>query len=118
CGFTPQYADLQQFHEQFGDRVDVLGFPANDFLWQEPGSNNEIASFCQRNYGVTFQMFEKVSVKGRNKHPLFQWLEGMTGKTPSWNFCKYRVSKDGTEVKFFPSKVSPLDAEIINQIGR
>src|SRR5690606_16676691 len=64
CGFTPQYADLQQFHEQYGDRVEVLGFPANDFLWQEPGSNDEIASFCQRNYGVTFQMFEKVSVKG------------------------------------------------------
>ena len=75
CGYTPQYADLEKLHDDYGDKVVVLGFPANDFLWQEPGSNEEIATFCERNYGVSFQMFEKISVKGRNKHPLYKWLE-------------------------------------------
>jgi glutathione peroxidase len=65
CGKTPQYAGLEKLHEQFGSKVDVLGFPANNFLWQEPGTNEEIAAFCEKNYGVQFQMFEKVSVKGR-----------------------------------------------------
>ena len=98
CGYTPQYADLEKLHEQYGDKVVVLGFPANNFLWQEPGSSEEIASFCERNYGVKFQMFEKISVKGRDQHPLYQWLEAKTGKAPSWNFCKYVVDKNG-EVK-------------------
>src|SRR5687767_8038154 len=88
CGFTSQYADLEKLYEEHGDKVTVLGFPANNFLWQEPGSNDEIASFCQKNYGVTFQMFEKISVKGRDQHPLYQWLTAKTGKIPSWNFCK------------------------------
>ena len=70
CGFTPQYAELEKLHEQFGSKVAVLGFPANNFLWQEPGSNEEIASFCQKNYGVKFQMFEKISVKGKDAAPL------------------------------------------------
>lgn len=117
CGFTPQYADLEKIHETYGDKVVVLGFPANNFLWQEPGSNTEIATFCEKNYGVKFQMFEKISVKGRDKHPLYKWLEAKTGETPSWNFCKYVVSKDGTVVKFFSSKVSPLDKEIVAALG-
>jgi glutathione peroxidase len=79
CGKTPQYAGLEKLHEQFGDKVNVLGFPANNFLWQEPGSSEEIAAFCERNYGVKFQMFEKVSVKGGDQHPLYQWLESKTG---------------------------------------
>lgn len=116
CGFTPQYEDLQKLHEQYGPQLTILGFPSNDFLWQEPGTNVEIATFCQKNYGVTFQMFEKITVKGKDKHPLYKWLEGMTGKVPSWNFCKYLVNKDATEVKFFPSKVSPFDEEIIHAI--
>lgn len=118
CGYTPQYADLEKLHEQYGDKVVVLGFPANDFLWQEPGSNEQIAEFCERNYGVSFQMFEKISVKGRDKHPLYKWLEAATGETPSWNFCKYVVSKDGKTVRFFPSKVRPLDKEIMDAIEK
>ena len=118
CGFTPQYADLEKIHDNYRDKVIVLGFPANNFLWQEPGTNEEIATFCQKNYGVSFQMFEKVSVKGSDKHPLYQWLEAKTGKTPSWNFCKYVVSKDGTTVKFFPSKVAPLDKEIVDSFSQ
>ena len=115
CGYTPQYADLEKLHEEFGDKVVVLGFPANNFGGQEPGSNLEIAEFCQKNYGVKFQMFEKISVKGDDQHPLYQWLKEKTGQEPSWNFCKYLVKPDGT-VKFFPSKVKPLDQEIVNAL--
>jgi glutathione peroxidase len=116
CGKTPQYAGLEKLHELFGDKVTVLGFPANDFLWQEPGSNEEIAAFCERNYGVKFQLFEKISVKGRDQHPLYQWLESKTGKRPDWNFAKYLVSEDGTQVTYFNSSVQPLDQSIISQI--
>lgn len=115
CGFTPQYADLEKLHEEFGDQVVVLGFPANNFGAQEPGSNLEIAEFCQKNYGVKFQMFEKISVKGEDQHPLYQWLKERTGQEPSWNFCKYLVKPDGT-VKFFPSKIKPMDNEILNAL--
>jgi glutathione peroxidase len=115
CGYTPQYADLEKLHENYGDKVVVLGFPANNFGAQEPGSNAEIAEFCKKNYGVKFQMFEKISVKGADQHPLYQWLKEKTGQEPTWNFCKYLVKPDGT-VKFFPSKVKPLDAEILNEI--
>lgn len=117
CGFTPQYKDLQKLHEQYGDRITILGFPANDFLWQEPGSNEEIAAFCEKNYGVTFQMFEKVGVKGKDQHPLFDWLERKSGKAPSWNFCKYIVNGNGEVVGFFPSKVKPMDPEILKLAG-
>jgi glutathione peroxidase len=116
CGFTPQYAALETLHEKYGDKVAVLGFPANNFLWQEPLADQEIASFCQKNYGVNFQMFGKISVKGSNQHPLYRWLAAKTGKVPSWNFCKYFVSKDGKEIKFYPSKINPLDADIVNEI--
>ena len=115
CGYTPQYADLEKLHEEFGGKVVVLGFPANNFGGQEPGSNLEIAEFCQKNYGVKFQMFEKISVKGEDQHPLYQLLKEKTGQEPSWNFCKYLVKPDGT-VKFFPSKVKPLDQEIVNAL--
>lgn len=116
CGFTPQYADLEKLHETYGDRVVVLGFPANNFLWQEPGSNEDIASFCQKNYGVSFQMFEKISVKGRDQHPLYRWLKKKTGQSPSWNFCKYVVSPDGEKVTFFSSKVTPMSEEILKAL--
>lgn len=118
CGFTPQYADLQKLHENYSDKVTVLGFPANNFLWQEPGSNDDIAAFCEKNYGVTFQMFEKISVKGRSKHPLYNWLEAKSGKTPSWNFCKYLIDKNGNVVAFYPSKVNPMDDEILSKITK
>jgi glutathione peroxidase len=114
CGYTPPYEGLQKRHEQYGDKVAILGFPANNFLWQEPGSNEDIASFCQKNYGVTFQMFEKISVKGKDKHPLFKWLEGKTGESPSWNFCKYYVGEDGETIQFFSNKVEPEDKKIVD----
>jgi glutathione peroxidase len=117
CGFTPQYAELEQLHKTYGDRVVVLGFPANNFLWQEPGSSEEIATFCEKNYGVTFQLFEKISVKGRDKHPLYKWLDKQTGHTPSWNFCKYVVSPDGKQVTFFPSKITPMSPEILTTLN-
>ena len=116
CGYTPQYADLEKLHEQYGSKVVVLGFPANNFNSQEPGSNAEIASFCQKNYGVKFQMFEKISVKGDDQHPLYKYLKEKSGSEPSWNFCKYLVKPDGT-VKFFASKVSPLDKEIVSELN-
>ena len=117
CGYTYQYADLQKLHEQYGNQVTILGFPANDFLWQEPGSNDEIATFCQKNYGVTFQMFEKISVKGSDKHPLYKWLTKQSGESPSWNFCKYLINENGEVVGFFNKKVNPLDKQIIDKIA-
>jgi glutathione peroxidase len=116
CGYTPQYADLQKLNEQFGSKVTILGFPANNFGGQEPGSNETISGFCKKNYGVTFQMFEKVSVKGADQHPLYAWLKEKTGQEPSWNFCKYLVKADGT-VKFFASKVNPMDAAITGELN-
>ena len=113
CGYTPQYADLQKVHELYKDKLTILGFPANNFGGQEPGTNTQIASFCQKNYGVTFQMFEKISVKGADQHELYQWLKDKTGEEPTWNFCKYLVKPDGT-VKFFASGVNPI--EIVDEI--
>lgn len=115
CGFTPQYAELEKLHETYGDKVTILGFPANNFGGQEPGSNEEIASFCQKNFGVKFQMFEKISVKGEDRDPLYAWLREKSGEEPSWNFCKYLVKPGGT-VKFYPSKVSPLDEQILDEL--
>lgn len=116
CGFTPQYADWEKFYKEHGDKIVVLGFPANNFMSQEPGSNSEIASFCQKNYGVTFPMFEKVSVKGDDKSPLYAWLttkslNGWNDQEPSWNFCKYVINEKGELANFFNSKVKPDDAE-------
>jgi glutathione peroxidase len=116
CGYTYQYEDLQKLHENYGDKITVLGFPANNFFWQEPGSNEQIASFCQRNYGVTFQMFEKISVKGKDQHPLYQWLEAKSRKHPSWNFCKYVIDQNGNVIGFFGPKVKPMSEEILKKI--
>lgn len=116
CAYTAQFETLQKLHETYGKDVTVLGFPANNFLWQEPGTNEEIANFCQKNYGVTFQMFEKISVKGRDQHPLYQWLAAKSGRKPSWNFCKYLINKNGDIIGFYGPKVNPMDDEIINKI--
>ncbi len=121
CGFTPQYKDLQKLHELYGNKVVVLGFPANNFGKQEPGTNQEIALFCDQNYGVTFRMFEKISVKGEDMHPLYQWLtkkehNGWNDDAPTWNFCKYLVNEKGELVAFFPSKVKPLSEDILAKI--
>ena len=122
CGYTPQYKDLQSLHEKYGDKVAILGFPANNFGKQEPGTNEEIATFCSLNYGVTFQMFEKISVKGDDMHPLYKWLSdknlnGWNDEAPSWNFCKYLVDEKGKLVKFYPSKVNPMSEELIKEIS-
>jgi glutathione peroxidase len=115
CGNTPQYADLQKMHETMGSKVVILGFPANNFKGQEPGSNADIAEFCKANYGVTFQMFEKISVLGTDTDPLYVYLKEKTGKEPDWNFAKYLVKPDGT-VKFFNAKTKPMDQAILDEI--
>jgi len=122
CGYTPQYGDWEKFHKAHGDKVVVLGFPANNFMSQEPGSNDEIASFCQKNYGVTFPMFEKVDVVGNDQSPLYQWLSkkdqnGWNDKAPSWNFCKYVINEQGQLTNFFASGVKPNDAEFKKAVG-
>jgi glutathione peroxidase len=122
CGNTPQYADLQKLHEQYGSKVVILGFPCSDFLNQEPGNSKEIREFCKKNYGVTFQLFEKVHVKGKDKHPLYQWLSdknlnGWNDAEPNWNFAKYLVNEKGELVKFFPAKVNPMSKEILDAIN-
>ncbi len=121
CGFTPQYEDLQELHRQHGDKVAILGFPANNFRGQEPGTNQQIARFCKSNYGVSFQMFEKISVKGDEMHPVYQWLtsknsNGWNEKEPNWNFCKYLVNEKGELVKFYASAIKPMSEEIISNI--
>ena len=113
CGFTPQYKPLQELHEKYGDKIVVLGFPANNFGSQEPGSNEQIATFCKKNYGVSFQMFSKVSVKGGDQHPLYQWLKKESGKEPNWNFCTYLLDENGKVLEFYPSSVNPMGKEIL-----
>jgi glutathione peroxidase len=117
CGYTPQYKNLQALSNKYGSKVVVIGFPANNFGGQEPGSGAEIKEFCTKNYGVTFQMMEKISVKGKDMHPLFKWLStkaenGVNDEAPSWNFCKYLIDEKGNLIKFFSSSVDPLSAEI------
>jgi glutathione peroxidase len=117
CSYTKQYEDLQQLHERYSGKLTVLGFPANDFLWQERGTNQDIAEFCSINYGVTFQMFEKITVKGRSMHPLFKWLKLKSGKEPTWNFSKYLIDEKGNVMDFFQPNVNPLDQKIIDKIS-
>jgi glutathione peroxidase len=122
CGYTPQYADWEKFHKANKDVV-ILGFPANEFGGQEPGSNSEIASFCQLNYGVSFQMMEKVVVKGSAKCELYQWLtdksqNGWNEKEPSWNFCKYIINEKGELANFFASGIKPTSPEFIEALKK
>lgn len=122
CGYTPQYADWEKFYSENKDEVVVLGFPCNDFMGQEPGSATDIAEFCQKNYGVSFPMFEKVHVKGEQKAPLYQWLtdpaqNGWNSQEPSWNFCKYLINEKGQLTHFFASKVKPGSEEFVAAIG-
>jgi len=117
CGYTPQYKNLQALSEKYADKVVVIGFPANNFGGQEPGTSSEIKTFCTKNYGVTFQMMEKISVKGADMAPLYKWLStkeenGTCSDAPGWNFCKYLIDENGNVVKFFNSKVDPMSEEI------
>jgi glutathione peroxidase len=113
CGFTPQFAGLEELHRRYGERgLVVLGFPCNQFGSQDPGSNEEIASFCQVNYGVSFPMMAKIDVNGSEAHPLYQWLTkeapGLLGsKAIKWNFTKFLVGKDGKVLKRYPPQESP-----------
>ena len=117
CGFTPQYKGLQALHEKYGEKVVIIAFPANNFGAQEPGSSAEIKEFCTKTFSVTFQMMEKISVKGEDAHPLYKWLgskeqNGICNDVPGWNFCKYLIDEKGKIIKFFPSKVDPLSNDI------
>ena len=117
CGYTPQYKGLQELHSKYGDKLVVLGFPSNDFGGQEPGTQDEIKSFCEKNYGVTFPIMEKIVVKGKNMHPLYRWLSnkeenGVTDEAPNWNFCKYLIDENGRIVRFFKSKTEPMSEEL------
>jgi len=117
CGLTPQYAGLEKLHEELKGRgFTVLGFPSNDFGGQEPGTPEEISTFCKKNYGVTFPMFSKVVTKaGPDQSPVYTFL-GREGHLPAWNFSKYLVGKDGKVLAFYPSKVTPDSKELRDQI--
>ena len=122
CGFTPQYAGLEALYNKYKDRgFVVLGFPANNFLWQEPGTNEAIKAFCSTKYNVTFPMFAKVPVKGPDKTPLYQFLTDKkanpsTGGAIGWNFTKFLADRNGKVIGRFASKVAPESAELINAI--
>lgn len=117
CGFTPQYKQLQELFDKYGDKIVVLAFPSNDFGAQEPADNQTINEFCQVRFGVSFPLFAKISVKGPAKHPLYAWLSdasqnGWNNQEPAWNFCKYFVDEDGHLLNYFNSSVDPLDKQI------
>jgi glutathione peroxidase len=122
CGYTPQYEGLEALYRKYKDRgFVVLGFPANNFLWQEPGTNEEIKAFCSRKYNVTFPMFAKVSVKGRDKAPLYQFLTDKkanpaTGGEVGWNFTKFVADRNGKVTARFGSSVAPEAPELIRAI--
>lgn len=122
CGLTPQYEELEALYKEYKDQnFVVIGFPANNFGGQEPGTNAEIATFCQKNYGVTFPMMAKISVKGKDMHPLYQWLtsfkqNGVKDHEVKWNFHKFLVDEEGKLVKEIEPRTSPMDPEIINWI--
>jgi glutathione peroxidase len=118
CGLTPQYKDLQALYEKYGsENFVIIGFPANDFMKQEPGTNEEIGAFCQKNYGVTFPMMSKISVKGKEMHPLYKFLtqkslNGLEDSDVGWNFQKYLLDEQGELVKVISSRTNPMDDEI------
>lgn len=119
CGFTPQYKGLQKLHEQYGESITIIGFPCNDFGNQESGSSEEINSFCSKNYGISFQMMEKVSIKGDSPHPVYVWLlnkseNGVGDHTVRWNFHKFLIDEDGSLVGSYKSGVKPKDNQIIS----
>lgn len=118
CGFTPQYKDLQELHEAHGDKVTIVGLPCNQFGKQEPGTASEIKGFCEKNYGVTFLMTEKIDVKGDSQHPLYVWLtekelNGVKSSSVKWNFQKYLVDENGKLMDVFGSATKPMDDDIV-----
>jgi glutathione peroxidase len=122
CGFTPQYAELQELYKKYEGKLVIIGFPANNFAQQEPGTNKDIKEFCQKNYGVTFPMAEKVSVKGDDIHPLFKYLTAEADKLGvkdpiKWNFTKFLIDENGRLVAVFDSKTKPMSADITKYLN-
>ena len=122
CGLTPQYKILQSLFERYKSKnFIIVGFPANNFLFQEPGSNKDISEFCEKNYGVTFPMMSKISVKGKNMHPIYQFLteqtkNGVISSRVSWNFQKYLINEDGKLAKVISPRTQPDDPTILSWI--
>lgn len=123
CGFTPQYEELQKLQEKYAEKLVIIGTPCNQFGGQEPGDASQIKNFCQKNYGVTFTMTEKLDVKGPNQHELYRWLtqksvNGVLDSEVSWNFSKYLLNEDGKLLAFFPSTTGPLSSNITSLIEK
>lgn len=122
CGFTPQYEDLQALYEQYGQKLVIIGFPANNFMNQEPGTAEEIRQFCTSKYDVTFPMMEKISVKGKDMHPVYQWLtqkskNGVMDSSVKWNFQKYLIDENGKLVDVIYSKEKPGSEKVISWLA-
>lgn len=122
CGFTPQYKGLQELYEKFKDKgFTILGFPANNFLWQEPGTDAQIREFCTTNYGITFPLFSRISVKGKDIHPLYDFLTSratnptFAGKI-GWNFAKFLVDRTGSVIARFEPRKEPMSADIVQAV--
>lgn len=121
CGYTKQYADLQKLYDKYSDKLEIVGMPCNQFMGQEPGSNEKIADFCKKNYGVSFTMLEKAKVKGKEQHPLYSWLtkkseNGVLDAKVSWNFNKFLIDENGKMIAHFESNVNPLSDEIVSLV--
>jgi glutathione peroxidase len=121
CGFTYQYEDLEKLYQQYKDKLVVIGFPCNQFLGQEPGSEEKIESFCSSTYGVTFPMTTKINVKGKEQHPIYKWLtsKDLNGKDNykiSWNFNKFLLDEEGQLIEYYGSKVKPMDEAITKHL--
>ncbi len=123
CGLTPQYKDLQALYVEYKDKgLVIVGFPANDFMKQEPGTNEEIGAFCQKNYGVTFPMMSKITVKGKEMHPIYQFLtqkakNGLEDSEVDWNFQKYLLNENGELEKVISPRTNPNDKEILEWLN-
>ncbi len=120
CGYTPQYEELEKLHQLYKNKLVIIGFPANNFLWQEPGNNQQIKEFCTRKYGVSFILSEKIDVKGAKIHPLFKWLIEQDNPdfkdSIKWNFEKFLLDENGKLIHRYRSKVSPLSPLIVEQL--
>ncbi|MFM2359257.1 MAG: hypothetical protein RLY16_1250, partial [Bacteroidota bacterium] len=121
CGYTPQYTELEALHQKYKDKLVVIGFPANNFGQQEPGTNTQIGEFCKKNYGVSFIMAAKISVKGDDIAPIYKWLcnkseNGVLDAEVTWNFNKFLISENGTLITKFESKVKPMSEELTSKL--
>ena len=121
CGYTNQYKDLQQLQDQYGDKLQVIAFPCNDFGSQEPGTDKQIAQFCESNYNVKFPVMSKINIRSKPIHPIYKWLStselnGWNDSKPRWNFYKYLIDENGNLIKSFGSSTSPLSSEIIQSL--